>query len=410
VESMKQEKRSTVRKRTQQLVYLELGRDNGGVMLNLSEEGCSFQAITPVARGETRFAFQISGGRRISGDAEVMWVDDVGIMGGLRFLNLPVEARNQIRQWLMETNAPEERGTFEPAANLPLDSVKRSPKAKPRREPEPAQTREYPQSAPVYAGVGAMEEGSPAPPWTYQQRPAPPPMHDDRFAMPTLHEDGSLVATRERSAAIWRSIAVLATVTALAALVAIYQHDVGSSLIWLGEVLSGKTKASVVTPENKPPARNAAPDSGLTDVPSSGSNAASSGPEEGPTSDNAGPLDQQYDANSRPGTPAPTGAKSQPDRLDGAKAGRQESMLERQGSRANTDNPEAWTGESVESLWGAVQGGSVAAERTLAERFVHGDGVIQNCEQAKVLLRAAANRGSREARIRLYELETQGCH
>ena len=411
MESMKQEKRSAVRKRTQQLVYLELGRDNGGVMLNLSEEGCSFQAITPVTRGETRFAFQISGGRRISGDAEVMWVDDVGIMGGLRFLNLPVEARNQIRQWLVETNAPEERGAFEPAATLPLDSVKRSPKPKPRREPEPVQAREHPQSAPVYAGVGAMEEEAPTgSPWAYQQRPGPSPTHGDQFGMPMLREDGSLVATRERSAAIWRSIAVLATVTALAALVAIYQHDVGSSLIWLGEVLSGKTKASVMTPENKPTTTNRSPDSGLTNASPSQSHTASSQPEETPPSDTSGSLDQQYDANSRPGTPAPTSAKSQVDRSESARAGRQESMLERQGNRANSDNPEAWTGESVESLWGAVQGGSVAAERTLAERFVHGDGVIQNCEQAKVLLRAAANRGSREARIRLYELETQGCH
>jgi len=63
------DKRVIVRKRTQQLVYLELGRDNGGVMLNLSEDGCGFQAITPVKVGETRFGFQISGGRRIAGEA-----------------------------------------------------------------------------------------------------------------------------------------------------------------------------------------------------------------------------------------------------------------------------------------------------------------------------------------------------
>jgi hypothetical protein len=174
-------------------------------------------------------------------------------------------------------------------------------------------------------------------------------------------------------------------------------------------VLSGKTKASVVTPENKP--TNASPGSGLNATSAQTKNdAASARPEETPTSDTSGPLDQQYDANSRPGTPAATSAKNQMDRSDTARGGRQESMLERQGNRANADNPEAWSGETVESLWGAVQGGSVAAERTLAERFVHGDGVIQNCEQAKVLLRAAANRGSREARMRLYELETQGCH
>jgi hypothetical protein len=86
-------------------VYLELGKENGGVMLNLSEHGCGFQAITPVTCG-TRFGFQINGGRRIAGDAEVVWADDAGVMGGLRFLNLPAEAHREIRLWLEETNAP----------------------------------------------------------------------------------------------------------------------------------------------------------------------------------------------------------------------------------------------------------------------------------------------------------------
>jgi TPR repeat protein len=67
------------------------------------------------------------------------------------------------------------------------------------------------------------------------------------------------------------------------------------------------------------------------------------------------------------------------------------------------------SGDSIESLWGAVQRGSLAAERALAERFARGDGVARNCDQAKVLLKAAANRGSREAQLRLDELETEGC-
>src|SRR6478609_7321283 len=104
-------------------------------MLNLSEDGCGFQAITPVKVGETRYAFQISGGRRIAGDAEVVWVDDVGIMGGLRFLNLPLEARKQIRRWLEETNAPEEYGAFEPAAQAPREGAESKKKRRHRRPP-----------------------------------------------------------------------------------------------------------------------------------------------------------------------------------------------------------------------------------------------------------------------------------
>ena len=66
-------------------------------------------------------------------------------------------------------------------------------------------------------------------------------------------------------------------------------------------------------------------------------------------------------------------------------------------------------GDSVDSLWGAVQSGSVSAEVSLAERFARGEGVNKNCDQAKVLMKAAADRGNREARLRLYQMETGGC-
>jgi len=121
---------------------------------------------------------------------------------------------------------------------------------------------------------------------------------------------------------------------------------------------------------------------------------------------------QQATTASHPAPEAVPPTVTQPRRLE-ASVGtteRQQSMLERQGTQLPKEDPEVWNAnESVESLWGAVQGGSVAAERSLAERFVRGEGVAKNCDQAKVLLRAAANRGSREARLRLYELETGGC-
>jgi TPR repeat protein len=66
-------------------------------------------------------------------------------------------------------------------------------------------------------------------------------------------------------------------------------------------------------------------------------------------------------------------------------------------------------GDSVDSLWGAVQSGSISAEVSLAERFARGQGVNKNCDQAKVLMKAAADRGNREARLRLYQMETGGC-
>ena len=89
-------------------------------------------------------------------------------------------------------------------------------------------------------------------------------------------------------------------------------------------------------------------------------------------------------------------------------AERPESVLEPQGVRPKPEPPRG-ENESVASLWDAVQNGSVAAEMSLAERFVRGDGVTKNCDQARVLLKAAAGKGNREARLRLYQLEAGGC-
>jgi hypothetical protein len=409
---MKQDKRSIVRKRTQQLVYLELGRDNGGVMLNLSEDGCSFQAITPVKCGETRFAFQISGGRRISGEAEVVWADDVGILGGLRFLNLPVEARKQIRQWLQETNAPEEPGAYEPAPSVPLDAVARGSRTEGSVEASaPWLSSREQRSSPSPASVRTVEEEAPPPSaWAHLRAASTLPLRDERFAVPLLREDGSFVAPRARSVAMWRALAVLATAVAVALLLMSYQREVGDSLIWLGETLAGKTKASAVVQEGKATPVGTSLDSGTP-----GSSDASSGTAGSNPSAETGAATQEPEQQ-KPGEQKPTAPEStvtpanQTAKLNAPGIGgeRQESVLEKQVIR---DNPVVFDAhESVESLWGAVQGGSVSAERSLAERFVRGDGVVQNCEQAKVLLKAAANRGSREARLRLYELETQGCH
>jgi len=410
VGSSTKDKRVIVRKRTQQLVYLELGRDNGGVMLNLSEDGCGFQAITPVKLGETRFAFQISGGRRIAGEAEVVWVDEVGIMGGVRFLNFPLEARKQIRQWLEETNAPEEYGAFEPAAQAPLDGARRG-----SREREYVETADSPRPRdyrqPVYGSGGGEIEEEVAPPsaaWAHLRAASTPVIHGDQFSGPVFRDDVSYGSARPRSVALWRGIAVLAVATAIAALVIAYQRDVGTSLIWLGETLTGRTKASQELPETKPAPVNSAPTPAASDANSLPQNSAGDTAAQKPTDQGA----QQTATASRQAPEASLPTETQPRRMDTSAGNleRQQSMLERQGTQLPKEDPQVWNAnESVESLWGAVQGGSVAAERSLAERFVRGEGVAKNCDQAKVLLRAAANRGSREARLRLYELETGGC-
>lgn len=394
---MNTDKRSIVRKRTQQLVYVELGRDNGGVMLNLSEDGCGFQAISPVKAGETRFAFQISGGRRIAGEAETVWVDDIGIMGGLRFLNMDPQPRQEIRKWLEETNAPDELGEGVLSA-APRDGIAQGSrfraKATAQEDSASIPRREYRQHPWPPTTVDSGTDSAASTSWGGTFTGTSALMDDDRLPpqLPLLREDGAFVSSHRKSLAFWRGIAAIATAAALGALLVVYQHDVGSYLIWLGEMLSGKAKASAVGPASK----SESPEQPATRPMEVSSPADKADVSTIPSKDpDATRSSEPEPAKESSGTASGIGAPS-------------ESVLERQVAR---DKSEPFSGtETVESLWAAVQSGSVSAELSLADRFARGNGVAQNCDQAKVLLRAASRRGSREASLKLYQLESEGCH
>src|SRR5713101_6040464 len=101
---MAHDKRKKPRKRPDQLVYVDLGSDNGGILLNASEEGFSFQAVGPVLEtGTIHFRFTISKGRRVEGDGELTWTDATKKVGGLRFTNISPELREQVRGWLSQS-------------------------------------------------------------------------------------------------------------------------------------------------------------------------------------------------------------------------------------------------------------------------------------------------------------------
>jgi len=405
VETMNQNKRAIVRRRTQQLVYLELGRENGGVMLNLSEEGCGFQAITPVKMGESRFGFQINGGRRIAGDAEITWADESGVMGGLRFVNLPVEARKEIRSWLEETNAPMEYG-YASAAAASASASGAAIGARPARTnvaPDPYQQAS--REAAPNVRIPQQEAPPVRPVWANASTLGYAVADEPRYNLPFAESIVPYPDPQQgRSTAVWRALAVTAMVIAVVALGVVYQKEVGSSLIWVGETMSGKTKASTVVPSDKP-ADTVLP-STKTDgaaADSADKNASAPIPESDPVADSKKAYDDTAKLSaSKSGSAATTpGASDVSDRSVSA--------LDRQNAAVQKAEPNWSETDSVEALWGAVQGGSVSAEVSLAERFARGAGVNKNCDQAKVLMKAAADKGNREARLRLYELETQGC-
>jgi TPR repeat protein len=60
-------------------------------------------------------------------------------------------------------------------------------------------------------------------------------------------------------------------------------------------------------------------------------------------------------------------------------------------------------------LWAASRKGDTGANIVLADLYVRGDGVQQNCAQARVLLLAASKKGNEKATQKLQQLDATSC-
>src|SRR5207248_9441541 len=101
-------------------------------------------------------------------------------------------------------------------------------------------------------------------------------------------------------------------------------------------------------------------------------------------------------------------AASTPRTLDGAESGVPDLRLAERylgGSLGVRDSSVA-----AKLLWKAVRKQNTAAAVLLSNLYVQGDGVPRSCDQARLLLVAAAKRGAPEAAQQLRNLEVRGCH
>jgi TPR repeat protein len=67
------------------------------------------------------------------------------------------------------------------------------------------------------------------------------------------------------------------------------------------------------------------------------------------------------------------------------------------------------TSEAAKWLWRSFGKQNGAAALLLSDLYVHGDGVPQSCDQARLLLDAAARKGTPGATQRLTNLPSLGC-
>lgn len=93
------DRRHTPRTKLNQVAYINIGPDNGGIVLNVSGKGLGFHSMVPVERnGAFRLSLQEQN-RKIDICGELVWTDKVQKIGGVRFTTLTAEARDRILDW-----------------------------------------------------------------------------------------------------------------------------------------------------------------------------------------------------------------------------------------------------------------------------------------------------------------------
>ena len=102
------ERRLHVRQRINSIVYVDIGLDNGGIVLNLSEDGLAFQAVGPLGKqGELRIRIKLpSSQARIELTSQIAWVSNSNRQAGVRFLDARPEYRVQIQEWVRSQTPP----------------------------------------------------------------------------------------------------------------------------------------------------------------------------------------------------------------------------------------------------------------------------------------------------------------
>src|SRR5207253_8345715 len=102
---MNANRRLLERKQPERIVLCKLGGEEGGSVLNLSEDGLCFQSLTPTEEADLlQLRLSVDPNSAIEATGQLAWIDSAKRTGGLGFLELSVPAREQTRAWLSETS------------------------------------------------------------------------------------------------------------------------------------------------------------------------------------------------------------------------------------------------------------------------------------------------------------------
>jgi len=393
------------------LVYVELEARNGGMMLTVSEEGFTFRAVTSVRpSGRIPFSFVINGTHKLEGFGEIKWTKDEGKVAGLQFTDVSTEFLNALRKWLNQLSAPVVPSSAETRNDnsINLDHGLRTESSEPAAVHPMTETQprsEFGMNFGQSLGSATRQfEVAQASALDSSTAPLPRSTHlltdweypDGLPAEPSSRGNGVVIT------------AGVACLLLLAVLLYSFRETIGRSLISLGQTLSSPSSSpsensQAQVPDTSKPEEDV--QQPATTTAAKRDNAASSNGDKTPQSQSAASNNDKPEAvrpqeDNEKTVPPPT---------------KTENQFRDERPAPSSEEPVAATtrnlspAEEVRALWSAVGQGNTAAEVTLAKLYLIGGGVPKNCDQARVLLKAAAKKGNSEAISKLSQITRQGC-
>ena len=414
------------------LVYVNLGANNEGMLLNLSQGGLAFQVVTPVERdARPRFLCVLGGEQRLEAMGEVTWTSETRKTGGLQFTDLPEGSRKLIADWLVNLPLwlpaeaapeppPEPRPAAQQTVSLEAEAGTTAAATPPREHLEvPQELEAHAPPQPADSGATApARDWPPLTPYDWLEEPAKK-RHLRRQVTPGA---GHTIEWVLAAGCVFLAVAALlawATVFRSLDRRARQRADrAGEAAAQRAKVTGAATNAPTPQTENASasvtPRKSAATPPPLTagtatgaatsnqsakaGVPSLTAGAASS-PRQAATKPVPDTAHQPANPEAAPSATPPTGAPPQPGEKELVQALR---YLDGAYGRKDTAAAVTW-------FWQAVAKGNQEAAVRLAGLYLRGEGVERSCDQARVLLTTAAQKGNAEAAKRLETLPAAGC-
>jgi len=168
------------RTKLDEIAYIRMQPENGGIVVDVSEGGLGFQLAHPVQPGTVHFTFLRQDGGEFEATGTVAWKDKTGKKGGLRFLSLPQRAREELSK-MVGQGAGQSTSPIGPAVPEPPVMESMSAEAQ-----QPSVSRAGTSGAPDVVSAGQSEAAPEVPP------DARSPVQDE--AIPAARPDGNVSA------------------------------------------------------------------------------------------------------------------------------------------------------------------------------------------------------------------------